>query len=360
MSGLFFGLASLARNAFLISFIPFVIYDIYINYLYKKDWKKIKLWLGPALVRALIFILPFILLWGLYGVQNNSYLSSSELGSGYQHLYPDPYTFLYEKDSYLKSIEGTSNTQFVDYLMFYGHKVNLKNKVLVYWHSLKYYPLELLRLVNIGGAIMVMLAIFGGVYLYRNKKRLLILFGIWFLIWYAILVVLRTNASSHFLEVSFPIFLLASAALYWVFAYISKLEIRPVYKYFAILVILSCLVIHLIDANKWSFHDNYRNSRAETILDLAKEINKANVGANEVIAVDFDAGAPATFNFYTDKSFIHFAPETIKKLLNENKLQWAFDKFGVTRIIGYDPALTERIIGASRVSNIFSLNCSRW
>jgi hypothetical protein len=42
----------------------------------------------------------------------------------------------------------------------------------------------------------------------------------------------------------------------------------------------------------------------------------------------------------------------VKKLLKENKLQWAFDQFGVTKIIGYDKELTDEIVKVTKIEVI--------
>jgi hypothetical protein len=57
-------------------------------------------------------------------------------------------------------------------------------------------------------------------------------------------------------------------------------------------------------------------------------------------------------NWYTDYSYVYFDPKTIEKLLTENKLQWALDQYGVTKIIGYDKELTEKIIKTTKAEAI--------
>ena len=95
------------------------------------------------------------------------------------------------------------------------------------------------------------------------------------------------------------------------------------------------------------FHEEYENSGMEQTLSLIDIIKYAEDQLNkktDIIAVGVTGRAPQILNWYTDYSFVYFAPDTVGKLLNENKLQWAFNQFGVTKVMGYDNELNDSII----------------
>ena len=83
-------------------------------------------------------------------------------------------------------------------------------------------------------------------------------------------------------------------------------------------------------------------------IETQDQLNKK----TDIIAVGVTGRAPQILNWYTDYSFVYFAPDTVGKLLNENKLQWAFNQFGVTKIVGYDKNTTEQILKNTNVRNI--------
>jgi len=344
LAGLFFGLASLSRDAFLISFIPFVIYEFWQN----RNIKKI-----------FIFILPFILLWTAYLVPGylndlpNAYLSKHDTSfSQYGHLFPDPYTYHFEKDEYIENIAGTSNYGFSEYLLKYDQSVDFKNQLIMYFHSIKFYPEEFLKIIVSGGPLVLLFLIAGLIYLNKKKKPLLKLFIVWGSIWYFLLIIFKSNNWDHFLELRFPMVLLISLGVYWLIDFVMKLNIKNKFKYLIIIIFALFIIFHFGLSNKWMLHDEYNGSKIEIIRDFAEKINRANLNKqNDVIAVNVHSTLQS-LNYYTDQSIIYFDSQTISKLLEENKLNWAFEQFGVTKIISFKPGLSEKIIKQTKVGII--------
>ena len=344
LAGLFFGLAALARNAFLISFIPFVIYEF---------------WQNKSVKKVFIFVLPFILLWTAYllpGYLNdlpNAYLSKHDTSFGqYGHLFPDPYTYHFEKDEYIQSITGIPNHSFSEYLLKYDQSVNFKNQMIMYFHSIKFYPKEFLKIIVSGGPLILLFLIMGLVYLNKKKKHLLKLFVIWSGAWYFLLVVLKSNNWDHFLELRFPMVLLISLGIYWLINFVLKLNTENKFKYLIIIIFSFFLLFHFGLSNKWMLHDEYNGSKVEIIRNLAGKINQANLDKqNDIIAINIHPTLQS-LNYYTDQSIIYFDIQTINRLLKENKLDWVFEQFGVTKIIGFESELSKEIIRQTEVKII--------
>ena len=361
LSGLFFGLAVLARNAFLISFIPFVVYDWYTNFIYKKDWRKFKLWLWPAIKRVFIFALPVILLWGGFMIQDylggraNRYLSQGDVGYD-GHLFRDPYTYHFNKDNYIEEIQDSANGETITYLKAYDYDITWKQHLAMYFYSIKYYLNSFFRQPTIGGPLIIFFLILGVIYLFKFRKSLLNLLILWIGILFFILIfVFKTSNEAHFLEVRFPLILLISIGIYWTLKWLSEVIKDKKTYYLLITGLLLVLFVHLFQSDKWMFHENYLYSGIEEKVNLVDTIKKStvNIGTDDVIAISKD---PLFLNYYTDYNYIYFNPETIKELLKENKLQWAFDQFGVTKIIGYNNTLTQEIIQNTKVKTIVGLS----
>ncbi|MFH1671588.1 MAG: hypothetical protein ABH889_02345 [Candidatus Portnoybacteria bacterium] len=335
LTSLFFGLASLARNVFLLSFIPFAIYDFWQNKSYK---------------RLLVFAMPFIIIWGIYLVPGylvgspNAYLSPQDTSFNYYgHLFPDPYTYHFEKEEHLESVLGDYDVYFSEYLLKYDYPVSFTDRLRLYLESALFYPKEISRITVLGGPLILLLLMAGLIYLYREKRYLFKLFVLWGIVWYFLLIVLKTNNWDHFMELRLPIALSISLGVVWLTDHIMGLSFSKNIKYLVIAVFLLFLIFHFGLSNKWMLHEEYGTSKADVIRELAQVINREQLDKqNDVIAVNIHPVLQA-LNYYTDQNIIYFSSQTVERLLEQNKLTEAFKEFGVTKIIGFDPDLSQRI-----------------
>lgn len=342
LASVFWGLAILARNAFFISFIPFLIYDFYKT----KSFKRAMALIIPLIIIVGIFIAP-----GYIKNNKNAYLSSSE--SGYSlHLFPDYYTQHFEKEKYLESVKGTNNPDLNEYLIQYGYPVSLKNKLLMYFHSIKFYPIYLFKTETLGGPFIVLFIIAGIAYLIKNKDDLTKLLLGWMIVWYLSLIVLKTNAWQHFLEIRFPLILFETLGIYWLCKFIWGISAKNKIKYIMISIFFLSLIIHLSQANGWLLHEIYKNSDMAETMDLVPKIKNADLKINDVVAVGRQNDLALKLNYLTDFNYIYFDSNTIENLIKENKLNQAFDKFGVTKIAGFPQELTKEIIKNSKATSI--------
>ncbi len=319
LPGLFFGLAIVSRNAFILSVIPIIIYELQVS----RSWKKVA-----------SFALPVILIFGAFGFFNNSYLSGAdESFSRFGHLFPDPYTYHYEKDNYIRSIAGSSDPDLSEFQIKYGYDVSLINKVKMYLNSAVFYPNQAFSIINFGGPFFLFLAFLGGAYLYKEKRELFKFFSLWIILWYIGLVVLKTNNWDHFLEIRFVVIFLIALGVWALIKMFGKcIESQRKYILFGVgLVAFSSF--QLFVSNKWMFHESYETSFLPEAMPIIEKLEKENIKSDEVIAVSFNQGAPLLFNYYLDKNFIYFAPETIEKLKKEGKLEEIFSDFSITRFV---------------------------
>jgi len=350
LTGLFFGLAAVCRNAFFVSFVPLVIFDFY------KE---------RSMKRLVLLVLPFVILAGIFwapaylNVTNDyTYMLFSERTRFDGHIFPDPYTFHFEKDEHLQALGYLDEPDNESFMEQYGVKTPMRYKLYSYYFSAKYYITRSFRLINFGGPLMLLIIVLGAVALYRRRKDLVKFFLLWIGFLYFVLIVLKTNNWDHFLEIRFPLVLLAGVGVYWIVIKISGGIKDKRLKYLAIGFILLGVVSHLFYANKWLFHDLYRNSFLEKTPMFSQVIEEAGVGEagvgeDDVIAMSYEYQGAYYLNYYTGKSFIYFDSETISRLLTQGKLGEAFDFYGVTVMLGSNQEQLEEIQEQTKVRTIY-------
>ena len=123
-------------------------------------------------------------------------------------------------------------------------------------------------------------------------------------------------------------------------------------KYLIIGVFLLSLIAHFVLANKWMLHEEYNTSRIDLFHEMAVVINQNNLDKQkDVIAIDVHPSFQG-LNYYTDISLIYFDQATVRKLLDQNRLSWAFEQFGVTQIVGFEDNLADKITEQTGLKNL--------
>ena len=348
LASVFFGLGAITRSPFVFSFIPFIAYDFFKN----KSFKRI-----------IIFIIPFVLIFGqsfdydYYFGREPATVPAGAVNFD-AHLFRDPYTYHFAKDEYMAEV-ATSETSgdTLAYLKRYGYKLNTWQFLSIYLDSIKYYAKHFVSLVTYGGFLMIFLMGLGLYYLFRKRKDLALFFIFWFVVFFGGLVFFKTSNINHFIEIRFLTGLLAAIGVYFILGIIRKQEgLSARRKKMLVGLIVLLLILHLAQANKWAFHDFYSNSGSEQLIsfvDVLKD-QEEKISEDDIVAVDFSPAASTVFNYYTNRSYIYFTSESIEESIKEKKLQEVFDYFGVTKVAGYSPELTEEILKNSEAQNIAS------
>lgn len=327
LSGVFLGLAVVSRNAFLLSVIPVGLYALYKSYNIHKF--KIK-----SLIKPTCLLAPALLIFIFMGAMNNSYISSSdESFTRYGHLFPDPYTYHFDKENYIKDTINTGDSDKVDFMHRYGYDVPLISHLRAYLDSAAFYPKQVFSIINFGGPIFLFLMFFGGIVLIREKKEFFYFAVTWFIFWYLSLILLKTNNWDHFLEIRFIIVIFMAYGAWGIVRALNKMDYDAKFKKSITIAFVMFLSFQLFISNRWLLHQDYETSFVAQAIEISEEINKSDLDNKEIIAVSHNQNASLILNYYTNKSFIYFSPETIKKLKTEEKLEEIFEYFGVTRYI---------------------------
>ncbi len=350
-AGVFFTLAIFARNAMMFSYGAFVVYEFYKN----RSWK-----------RALLFILPGILIAGgalLYAIPRNyaTGFAGGMIGKTtfpsqfYSHIFPDAYTYNYDQTNYFAS-GGDKSSVYNEPFMAYGRKYSLKEYLAIYAKPATGTILGFFPLIVWGGPLILLLFVFGVIFLYREKRELFELLIIWFIVWFAGLFFARTVNWTHYLELEFIFVLTISVGFYWLMKLLLKSEMSKKIKYVLFVTAVIFTLVHLIDANKWMLHENYRGDMQGVMIDVAAHLNGRQLTDKDVIATGFGTRSQYILNYLTGLNYIYFNPETLQRLIKENRLTDAFKIYNVNKIIGYTSELSDAVAKAAKVESLATDN----
>jgi len=364
-SGLFLALAALAKEALLL-FIP--LFFLYL--LFMKEKRAVIAVFIPVVIVLSVFFLPnffggrdvnlqlFPVAKITEDFESNDYIY-------YGEFYPDPYTYHFDKENFLKEYankrdsqglmqslylqKGAVNNVKVDHLSF-GRRI-LTGLLLFAAHLGKFVSLE-----DVGGPIIFLLMLLGLYYL-RKKDRplfwmpIFLILGIVFILSFVVLA-----GRNHLVDFGWILALLAALgllSLVAVFEAYFKLDKKKTFLLTGFILAMVLYSLLLADHVYWGrIYDNKDNLM---VLNYASKIDKLNISDKDVIALGSGSFPSAqSLNYLEDKSIVVFEQKTVKKLLENGKLASAFKTFGVKYIVGYPEDLSKKILKATNVVNISS------
>jgi len=362
MAGASLALSCLSREALLL-IVPFLL---------------LFLWFEKQKKQLFYIFIPFIIIFAIFWLPNithNSYLQlftthvseenkSADFGF-YGHVYPDPYTYHFKQEEFLTNLKNKIDNNEMVLMAEIDRIRELKNMGIAdislfdrirtglmfsSRHVFRFASLE-----DIGGPFILLLILLG-LYSLRQKNRYLYQFFVYWIFSTVFLLAFVVLAGrSHLMDFGWAIALLISLGLMFLAKLISDYfnleKKKQVFLYIALLFII---LYHLVLVNHVAWSRVYDDSSNLMVQSYSQEVKKMDIADKDVIAVGLDSGAIYNLNYITNKSMVIFRPETIKNLLEENKLDWAFEQFGIKYILGYSDELSEEIINQADVVNVAS------
>lgn len=345
ISGTFFALAALARSAFSISFVPFILFDFYKNRSYR---------------RILSLGIPFLILFGStltpYSWLNmpNGYTTGIDAQpfSQLSHVFNDPYSAYYNRDSVLNGLENKNLTRLqTHFLKLWGYDVGWGDRLSAYKASATYYIVKTLDLTNFGGPLVVLLMAVGAYWLYRNKRDMLWLFSVWVVVWFLGLVSFETGNWDHYLELAFIAALLTGLGTYQLWQWMSAGTGAKGRAHLGVGAILTVLLFgHFIYADKWKLYDVYRSSYMGTVLDFSDTVSE--IKNKGVIAAGIHPDFASGLYYLTDRDIVYFSTKTVKELLASGNLKDVFEVYGIQTAVGFSEDISTDIQRMTRVDVI--------
>jgi hypothetical protein len=355
-SGIFLGLSALSKEITLVFALAFFIFLVI-----KKLKKQLLYVFIPFAVLLIIFWLPSFLNGG------NRYLSlitghttKANVALAELHLFPDAYTYYFEKDSFLKDFQGqdlgvSENIETKKVLANYGFgKITIFERGKVGAYALSQHLFRFVSLQEFGGPFILLLLILGLIYLKKKNKFLYNLSAYWVTISIFVFSFIILVSRNHLMDFVWPITLMVSLGVFYLLQIVK--EHFKLNKTILIDIIIVVLILyHLFLVNRIVLGTAYDSESVPRILAYSREINEIEIKDNQVIAVPGDIlGQDFSLAYLTGKSFVIFRPETLEKLLKENKIKTALDNFGVKYILGYSGSLSNEITNKTKTTNIAS------
>jgi len=365
LAGIFLTGAILSRETFIL-IPPFLVLFLL--------WEKRK--------EALIFIMiPFVLLMSIFWlsdfVQRSNYLNlltdffkisvekqTNADFSFYGDLYPDPYTYHFNKDVFLKenlekynqdapSVEKIEKSKIMENVG--AKKISLIERLKVslivgFRHVFRFFSLE-----DIGGPFVFLLLLIGFFHLRRKKLEL----GWFFVGWISFSIFLMTFiflfTRSHLIDFNWAITLMITLGFFTVSHMISKyFKLGKKKIIYVQILFLGIIIYNFILANHVFLGRAYDDISVLQMESYSQSIKSLDINSKDVIALDVHGSSLYHLNYLTDKSLVIFRTSTIKDLMEKNKLESAFDEFNVKYIIGYPDDLSDIIIKQTEIINIAS------
>lgn len=368
LAGFFLALAGMAKESFLVLAVAVFIYALF------KKQKKILAYLFVSFFLVIAFLYLPDMLSG-----KNSYLKYfiSEKESTtqnnfvewgyYTHIFPDPYTYHYNKEVYLLEVKNTMNSKNTELLSEIGmakvtynmgvNQLGIFEKMKVGTTLLFRQLSRFLSLEEIGGPFIFALIFLGLVFLRKENKYLYNFFVWWVTFTLLFLSYILLGVRNHLADFNFAIALSVALGILFLSKILSQYFSFSKKQQFILLSGLSFVVFYgLVLTGHVMWGRIYDESHYLSTPAYAVAINKANIPTNEVIAVNVSQYEINKLNYLADKSMVIFAPQTLEKLINEEKLSDAFNLYNIKYIIGYTPELSAKIIEKTKVKNIADNN----
>lgn len=334
ISGIFFALAALARNAFSISFIPIFLFDAW----HTRSFKRSAALLVPFLIIFGSTLTPFSWLDAPNGYTSNVNKPWTQIG----HFYNDPYTYNFNRESYknnLLSDPEKLDRVGISYAIYFGYPVTFGQRLKVFKDSALFYVSDTVSLTSTGGVVVLFLAAIGAVWLWKNQRVMAKFFGVWFATWLLLLIYSRTANWDHSMEI---VFIIASLVGLGCSRLVGLIRQEGFSKNISILTVAILLIGHLSAGNQWRLFDEYRSSRISSGVEIVESVNQGNFDKKSVIAIGTRSEVAYMVNYKTDRSTVYFHPDTLASF-SEPQLREAFAKYGVTHAAGFEDEDLERM-----------------
>jgi hypothetical protein len=277
--------------------------------------------------------------------------------STYSHLYPDPYVYHFEKNDFLNNYnEKINKAGVLESLQMKKVLANLGERntgifervvlgiVLLFTHLAKFVSFE-----SIGGPFVLSFLVLGLFYL-RGKDKDLYNFSVWwllgtlFLLSFAVMVI-----RDHLRDFNWLIPLLASLGIFYL---VDRMGFEGKMRPFVFLLVVFSFSYSLLLADHFAFGKLYDSERNLKLESYAGEIKKMGISDKDVVALGLSPRDETILNYLSDESMVVLIPETVEKLVEQEKLQEVFDYFGVKYIIGYNDELSKKIEEKTSATNI--------
>lgn len=355
LAGIFLALSFLSRDAVAL------LAPVLLVWLWFYKRKAISPVFIPMILVVVCFTAIFQSSFGKTGNYHLVFFRAAEQGvqgrdfSFYGHLYPDPYTYHYEREQYLKQQKEILSQGGVESVNISKRLSNVEAREISLLEHFRVAPVLLIKhlsslisLESVGGPLTFLLFCFGLINLYRQGRRDLVYLIVGWISFVFIFCSLFALAQrNHVMDFGFVFALGVALGIYNLMG-IFKFK----HKYLALGLVVITAVYQLILSSHVLFGRIYDDASYLKLKAYQERVLSSNITNKDIIAAPFSNTDIYGINYLTDKSFVKFDDKTVEKLLEENKIDFAFKEFGVIKILGYSPETTKKITEQTGVENI--------
>jgi hypothetical protein len=357
ISGIFLVLSGLSKEVTLVFALALFIYLFF-----KKKRKELFSIFIPFTVLLVVFWLPAIINGTNRYVSLLKPDSEEAIFTGYFHVFPDPYTYYFEKDQFLEQFKNqdlglSENLEIKKNLVNFGlAKITIVDRLKVGTYILIQHFLRFFSLQEFGGPFIFLFLILGFLYLKKRSEEIYGLFKCWLIISFLVFSYVLLAGRSHLMDFSWSLVLVITMGLIYLIDILKeKFDLINRKSLIFELLIIGLVIYHLILVNHIVLGARYEKDSIPRSMAYADLVNKLDVKNTDVIAIPADfPNQIATLNYFINKSFVIFKPETIKRLYAENKLKKALEAFNVKYILGYSDDVSKKVTEQAKIMNIAS------
>ncbi len=350
-SGIFFGLSIASKDALLI-FLPWILVGSV--WTYRKNLNEVAVSLLLFFVCAGgVYVLPYMGDIARDGYPSNQNLTRFWPGDQpiqndfYLHLYPDPYTFFFDKDHYdADTLAALPHASFLERVQKYKILINfevgsiglLTTVANGLWLFAGVIP-NLFQQEHLGGAALWLFIVPGLILLWRkNTKLCVFLIGLFLSSEFVVRFVMH-YARNHLMDTGWIFALFAALGVVAIADALSEKKIFSP-KTASVFVTLF-LAMQLVQANRVLLANQYRHAMTADVRIASAAL--ASLPEDSVIASGYSSSINQQLAFLSDRTIAPFASETVERLVRNKSLSEAFQTYRVTHVIAYDAELTDKI-----------------
>jgi hypothetical protein len=279
----------------------------------------------------------------------------------YAHLYPDPYTFHFNRENFLNEYNSLRQGNALDSIGRIGNlkvavnmgqaSANLLERGEIGLSIMARHLGRFVSMEEVGGPIILLFMILGFIWL-RKRATFFANLSLWWIGAAVLLLSFATLAQrSHLMDFGWVLAMFLALGVSGLSAMVSQNFTLNRKKEMILLIFLVLIVVYnLTLSTHIVFGRIYDDRQALDNKVYAEKILQKNIGDNEAVAMP--ENMPYDLNFLTNKSIVVFRTQTIEKLIKEKKLQSALDSFNIKYIVGYSSILTKEIINNAKVESI--------
>lgn len=352
VAGALYGLTAGAKDVFLI-FLPWIVVCyVYVN---RSTLRKSALAIGIFIFcLVIVYLLPYAGDIRTLGYPVNYNLArlwpgAEELQEAfYLHLYPDPYTYLFNRDAFnaefLTRYKGMS---LLEQLRLQKSFVSFgfgESSIFLFllngaWLLLGALP-TLFQQETMGGIFLWLFILPGIVLLAREKKSLIV-----FLVGFALSGELITRfvlhyARDHIMDYGWILALLAAVGIGAIASACAKSQVRISAKAISAFIVI-IISLQLIQANRVVFARRYSRTFVPQVFSIVETVDATPEGS--VIAMGIGASRIEQVAQASNRTIAMFDESTMRQLIDEGLFSDAMDLYEVTHVLGFSDDLNGNI-----------------